>query len=148
MWVVTRVTPEGDLPGLLLEALRPIQHRLHAERTLSSGKLGILRRLVETDRATAGDLARRLHVSPQAVSLSTRELEGLGLIARARDDEDRRRIWFAITDAGRAWYEQEHLAGQAWLERAIAEQLTRDEVRALAAAVPVLAKLVDEGADD
>lgn len=145
---MTHQTPEDDLPGLLLEALRPIQRRLHAERTLSAGKLGILRRLVETDRATAGDLAKRLHVSPQAVSLSTRELETLGLIARARDDEDRRRIWFAITDAGRVRYEQEHLAGQVWLERAIAEQLTRAEVRALAAAVPALAKLVDEGADE
>lgn len=148
MCVVTRQTPKGDLPGLLLDALRPIQRRLHAERTLSSGKLGILRRLVETDRATAGDLAKRLHVSPQAVSLSTRELEDLGLIARARDDEDRRRIWFAITNAGRARYEEEQLVGQVWLERVIAEQLTRAEVRALAAAVPALAKLVDEGADD
>lgn len=139
---------DPDLPGLLLDALRPIQRRLHAERTLSIGKLGILRHLTESDRATAGELAKRLHVSPQAVSLSTRELEGLELIVRARDDEDRRRIWFAITEAGRARYDQEHRAGQDWLARAISERLSTTQAQALAAAIPALVTLVDEGADD
>lgn len=139
---------DPDLPGQLLDVLRPIQRRLHAERTLSAGKLGILRHLSEADRATAGELAKRLHVSPQAISLSTRELEDLELIARARDDEDRRRIWFAITATGRERYDHEHRVGQAWLARAISERLTPTQVRALAAAIPALAKLVDEGADD
>lgn len=143
---MTRQT-DPDLPGLLLDALRPIQRRLHAERTLSSGKLGILRHLTEADRATAGELAKRLHVSPQAISLSTRELEDLGLIARARDDEDRRRIWFAITEAGRERYDHEHRAGQVWLALAISERLSTAEVRALAVAIPALTKLVDEDAD-
>lgn len=143
---MTRPTPDPDLPGRLLDALRPLQRRLHAERTLSAGKLGILRHLIDIEHATSGDLARRLHVSPQAVSLSTRELEGLALIVRTQDEEDRRRHWFAITDAGRERYEQEHLAGQAWLAQAIAQRLTTSEARALAAAVPALAKLVDEDA--
>lgn len=139
---------DPDLPGQLLDALRPIQRRLQAERTLSIGKLGILRHLTETDRATAGELAKRLRVSPQAISPATRELEDLELIARHRDDEDRRRIWFAITDAGRARYDHEHLAGQAWLAQAIAERLTATQAQALAAAVPALVELVAEDVDD
>lgn len=138
---------DPDLPGRLLDALRPIQRRLHAERTLSVGKLGILRHLTETDRATAGELAKRLHVSPQAISLSTRELEDLELIVRAKDDEDRRRSWFAISEAGRERYDHEHRAGQVWLAQAISERLSTADARALAAAIPALAKLVDEGAD-
>lgn len=141
---MTSATPP-DLPELLLDALCPIQRRIHGERTLSVGKIGILRHLTEVGRATAGDLAKHVRVSPQAVSLATRELESLGLVVRERDEVDRRRTWFALTDAGRARYEVESTAGHAWLAEAIERRLTAAEARTLTAAVPVLAKLV---ADD
>lgn len=144
---MARPTPDQDLPEALLEALRPLQHRLNAQRTLSVGKLGILRHLTRTGRATAGELATRIRVSPQAISLSTRELEGLGLIVRTRDEDDRRRSWFALTDVGRERYEQEHLAGRMWLEKAIDERLGETERRALAAAVPAFRRLAEEDAD-
>lgn len=112
------------------------------------GKLGVLRHLKEHDRATAGELAARIRVSPQATSLSTRELEELGLIERTRDDEDRRRIWFTLTDAGRARYEAEHRAAHAWLSSAIESRLTAAEARKIAAAIPTLLKLTEDDADD
>lgn len=127
----------------LLDAIRPLQRQLAAQRSLSAGKFGILRRLTETTRATTGELAGRIQVSPQAVSLSTRELEELGLIVRERDDEDRRRVWFVLTEAGRTRYEQEHVAGRAWLAEALDQHLTGAEQRRLAAAVPLLNKLTE-----
>jgi DNA-binding MarR family transcriptional regulator len=72
-------------------------------------------------------------VSPQAISLSTRELEDLGLIVRSRDDEDRRRLWLTLTEAGGTRYEQENLATQAWLATAIEQRLTKAEMQTLAA---------------
>jgi DNA-binding MarR family transcriptional regulator len=139
---------EDRLPDRLLETIRSLRRRLDAERTLSAGKLGILHHLTEVPRATAGELARRLRVSPQAISLAARELEALGLILRNQDDEDRRRVWFALAPSGRARYWEENSAALTWLSGALDERLTPAEVHALAAALPVLAKLVDEGADD
>lgn len=140
---MTSQTADPELPGRLLEALRPLQRQLNSVRSLSTGKLGILRHLTEAGRATTGELATRIRVSPQAISLSTRELEELGLVTRARDEVDRRRIWFVLTDAGRERYEQEHLAGQAWLAQAIEQRLSKTEADALAAAVPALMKLTE-----
>ncbi|WP_235734587.1 MarR family winged helix-turn-helix transcriptional regulator [Nocardioides alcanivorans] len=142
-----RKQPDSSVPRLLLDALRPIQRELNAQRTVSTGKLGILRHLVDGDRATTTELAARIRVSPQAVSLATRELESLGLIARTQDAEDRRRAWFVLTDAGRARYDAELLTGVDWLAKAIDQRLTADEAQRLADAIPALAKLTAEDLD-
>src|SRR3546814_13778212 len=92
-------------PRLLLEALRPLQRELNARRTLSIGKLGILRHLSVNGPATTGQLATRIRVSPQGISLATRELEELGLIERPPDDSDRRKVWVRITGPGRGRHE-------------------------------------------
>lgn len=132
-----------DTPRLLIDVLRPLQRELNSQRTLSLGKLGILRHLAETDRATTGELATRIQVSPQGVSLATRELEELGLIERTRDDDDRRKVWFVITDAGRSRREVELRAGEGWLATAIETKLTAAEAKALAKAIPALGKLTE-----
>lgn len=133
----------GPLPSALLATIHPLQRQLNTQRTLSMGKLGILRHLAENDRASTGELAVRINVSPQAISLAARELEDLGLIERARDERDRRRWWFVITTAGRERCVAEHRAGETWLARTMAERLTEAEVQSIAAAVPALAKLTE-----
>jgi DNA-binding MarR family transcriptional regulator len=47
-------------------------------------------------------LRRQLGVSRPTVSRMLRSLEELGLVARERDSHDRRQIFVALTDAGRA----------------------------------------------
>ncbi len=133
-----------SVPHLLLKALHPLQRELNTQRTLSTGKIGILRHLCDAGRATTGELADRIQVSPQGVSLATRELEQMGLIGRTQDAADRRKVWFELTAAGRERYESELLAGESWLAQAIETRLTSAEAKALAAAVPALAKLTGE----
>ncbi|NYG58876.1 DNA-binding MarR family transcriptional regulator [Nocardioides daedukensis] len=131
-------------PRLLLEALRPLQRELNARRTLSIGKLGILRHLSVDGPATTGQLATRIRVSPQGISLATRELEELGLIERTQDEADRRKVWFRITEQGRERHDQESFAGQDWLEQAIRDRLTPTEATALTAAIPALLRLTGD----
>ena len=130
-----------DLVSDMLEALHPLLARMRAERTLSPGKVGILHHLSQQGRATSAELAAVVRVSPQAISLSTRELEELGFIERVPDATDRRRSWIVLTDSGRAKLQEEARTGEQWMARAITEQLSSAERENLKAAIPVLKKL-------
>ncbi|WP_159701524.1 MarR family winged helix-turn-helix transcriptional regulator [Arthrobacter sp. 18067] len=129
------------MTGSFFEALIPLLRRRNAERTLSPGKLGVLRHLAEQGRATTSELAAIIQVSPQAISLAARELERLQLVMRVPDAEDRRRIWIEITEVGRQKLAQELAAGEGWLDQAIREKLTKDERETLHAAIVILWKL-------
>jgi DNA-binding MarR family transcriptional regulator len=142
------VSGDQALTHSLFEALHPLLRQLNAERTISPGKIGVLRHLAERGRATTTELAVVVRVSPQAISLAVRELEGLGFVERAPDADDRRRAWIEITPAGRQKLARESSAGQGWLGRAVTERLSPDERKSLAAAIPVIRKLGAEPSND
>ena len=123
------------------ETLYPLLRRLNSERTISPGKMGVLRHLAEHGRATTSELAISGQVSPQGISLAARELERWQFVVRVPDAADRRRTWIELTDAGRQKLREESSAGQEWLDRAIREHLTPDEQRTLESVIPVLKKL-------
>lgn len=121
--------------------LYPLIATMRAERTLSPGKVGILHHLSVNGRATTAELAAAVQVSPQAISLSTRELEELRLISRIRDDEDRRRTWIVPTEAGAQMLARELSAGEERITHAIIERLSHEERAILVLAIPVLRKI-------
>lgn len=125
----------------LLDVLRPLLRRLQAERTISSGKLGILRYLADQGRATTSELALAIQVSPQGISLAARELLALNFVERTPDEHDRRKVWLHLTETGRQKLAEEQQAGNMWLDKAVSEQLTHREREILKAAIPVLAKI-------
>lgn len=49
-------------------------------------------------RMTAGELARRGHLSPGAVTAALDRLERAGYVRRVRDEVDRRRVFVEVTD--------------------------------------------------
>jgi hypothetical protein len=67
------------------ETLHPLLRRLNAERTISPGKMGVLRHLAEKGRATTSELAIVGQVSPQGISLAARELERSQFVVRVPD---------------------------------------------------------------
>jgi DNA-binding MarR family transcriptional regulator len=139
---------DQKLTHSFFETLHPLLGRLNAERTISPGKLGVLRHLAEHGRATTSELAIVGRVSPQGISLAARELERSQFVVRVPDEGDRRRVWIELTDAGRQKLAQESAAGHGWLDRAIAERLTPDEQKRLEAVIPILRKLSSEGSGD
>jgi DNA-binding MarR family transcriptional regulator len=62
----------------------------------------VLTSLAEQGQASQAALGRRLWIDPSDLHAIAAELERAGLIARARDPEDRRRNVVTITAAGRA----------------------------------------------
>ena len=133
---------------VLREALRPIWRQLTAGRSISVGKIGVLAYLSKHGQTSASTLAAAEKISPQAIANAVRELESLGLVVRTPDEQDRRRIWIELTDAGRERLAQERSQGLDWLEHAIAERLTNEEKETLDSVVPILRKLVDDAPVD
>lgn len=138
---------DAAIAGDLLDVLYPLVRRLRAVRTLSPGKSGILNHLKRHGAATGSELAAAIHVSPQAVSLGTHDLEANTYIERVPDPEDRRKTRFSITAAGIARLREERRLAEDWITAKTAESLTEAELEALLSAIPVLRKIGMDQAD-
>lgn len=131
---------EAGLARELREALRPIWRRLMTERSVSMSRLTVFSYL-RYESLTAADLARREHVSPQAMTSILHALEEEGHIERERDPDDRRRILVKLTPLGRRAAERELSSGQDWLAECIDAALDEADREVLGSAVRVLRKL-------
>lgn len=142
-------SPHDSSPAIeFLDALRPVMDRLRAERTLSQGKVGILRHLKEHGPATISELATAIQVSNQGASLGVRDLEALGNVTRTPDASDRRKVWITITPAGEQTLEKEIQAARLLLHTAVEESLDEAEQATLIAAIPVIRKLANSILDE
>lgn len=104
----------------------------------------VLRHLDRKGPMTSSDLAVRRGVRPQTMSVTVKELLAAGYVEGAPHPEDGRKVLLHLTDAGRTAVTQDR-AGRV---RRIAEGLRADrpeeDLQALAAALPVLARLVGD----
>ena len=66
------------------------------------GQNTVLEALWDADGLTPGELAERLHVSTPTVVKSATRMEATGLVARRRDETDRRLVRLFLTDRGRS----------------------------------------------
>ena len=86
---------------LVLAACRRRQiHEPVARVRLSTHLAGILEHLDPVRPIAAGELARRLGVTPGTMSLQLSRLIGLRLVTRTRDESDGRRALLRLTGAG------------------------------------------------
>jgi DNA-binding MarR family transcriptional regulator len=63
--------------------------------------LGVLLRSGAPYRLTAGELSRRCRVTAGATTQRVTAMEGMGLVERSREPEDRRTVLVGLTAAGR-----------------------------------------------
>ncbi|MEU8243175.1 MarR family transcriptional regulator [Actinoplanes missouriensis] len=97
-------SPRGyELGYLVLHAGRLVQNAVEeaaVEAGMPAMDLLALYILGEHEGLTGGALARLLHVQQSSITPLADRLEAAGLIERARDDSDRRRVWLCPTDKG------------------------------------------------
>ena len=123
--------------GLLLRRMRQIP--TDDELTLSES--AALARLDRGGPTTAATLARADQISPQSMGATLASLESRGLIERAADPDDGRRVILSATDAGLQVLRERRNARTDELARALSSGFSPEELEQLLAAAPLLERL-------
>jgi DNA-binding MarR family transcriptional regulator len=123
--------------GLLLRRLRQVP--TGDELTLSES--AALARLDRGGPATAAELARLEQISPQSMGATLASLESRGLIERAADPDDGRRVILSVNDAGLQLLGDRRNARTERLAEALSSRFTPAELDQLVAVAPLLERL-------
>ncbi|HUA70001.1 MAG TPA: MarR family transcriptional regulator [Solirubrobacteraceae bacterium] len=123
--------------GLLLRRLRQIP----TGDDLTLPESSALARLDRGGPATGATLARAEQISPQSMGATLAALEARGLIERASDPEDGRRVILSITETGLQILRDRRNARTEQLARALSSGFSPAELEQLRAAGPLLERL-------
>jgi DNA-binding MarR family transcriptional regulator len=128
--------------------LRPVLLRLSRELRQETEQLGVTSRqvtLLWLIRGNPGmslrELAAEERISAPALSGYVDRLEKAGLLARVRDESDRRRVGLALTDQGERLLRRVRARRTTWLADRL-RGLDDDELAAIEAAIEPLGKLL------
>jgi DNA-binding MarR family transcriptional regulator len=128
--------------------LRPVLLRLSRELRQETEQLGVTSRqvtLLWLIRGNPGmslrELAAEERISAPALSGYVDRLEKAGLVARVRDEGDRRRVGLALTDEGERLLKRVRARRTTWLADRL-RGLDDDELAAIEAAIEPLGKLL------
>ena len=110
---------------------------------LSAGALAVLGRVRRDGPLAAKDLARLEHLQPPSVTRIVDRLSTLGLVDRTAHPTDGRACLVAMTDAGHRFSDETLDQRTAWLATRL-DLLTADELAAIEAALPALARLAEQ----
>jgi DNA-binding MarR family transcriptional regulator len=120
--------------------------RLRSERgetQLEGTRLTVLGHLLRHGDLAAGDLAAANGVRPQSMTRTLADLEGRGLVERARDRDDGRRHVFTLTPEGLAALSAEMRPRDRWLAAAMERYLSPTEQHLLVLAAELMERLAD-----
>ena len=135
-------------PVALANDLRPILLRLSRELRKETEDLGVTGRQVTLlwlirnhPGLSLRELAAEERISAPALSGHVDRLEKAGLIERARDDADRRRVGLTLTEEGAKLLKRVRARRTSWLADRL-KGLEPDELEAIEAAIDPLRALL------
>jgi DNA-binding MarR family transcriptional regulator len=126
--------------GKLKRRLR--EHGSGGDLTLS--QVSVILRLESEGSATVSSLARAEGMRPQSMATVIAALQTAGLVSGAPDPGDGRQTLLSLSKTCRKLIEEGRAARQDWLTRTIQSKLSAQEQEKLAAAVELLARLVED----
>ncbi len=130
----------GELRALLGRLSRRLrQTSVGGEMTLSQAS--VLSLLEREGLATPGALATKERITPQSMGTILVSLEELGLVSRASDPTDGRRLVVSLTEAGLQVIHGARRQKEERLAQALATHFTNEEQQVLRAALPLLERL-------
>jgi DNA-binding MarR family transcriptional regulator len=111
---------------------------------LTPSQIAVIIRLEKDGPSTTSALARDAGMRPQSMGTTIAALEALGLVSGVPDTIDGRQTILSLTEQCRTRLTQGRALRQDWLSRTIDDRLSADEQTQLAAAMPLLQRLVGE----
>ena len=100
---------EKSLPMALLRAREVVMRgfrRVLREHELNEQEWRIMRALVEVERIEIGELAERVFILKPSATRTVKNLQARGIVSRTRCDNDQRRAFIGLTEAGRALFDE------------------------------------------
>jgi len=138
------VTEPEALASDLRVVIGQLLRRLRAERRdLSLAQVTVLGRLDRVGPCGVSDLAAGERLRPQSMAATVAALLAAGLVSRAPDPGDRRRVLIALTPAGVEALAGDRRRREGWLAEAIERDLSPGERRVLADATALLARIAE-----
>ena len=117
--------------------------RLQAVGYITASQLSALTSIDKHGPLSLGELAAIEQVAPPSMTRIAARLEESGLVERRADATDRRVARVVITDGGLTLLDQTRTRRDLFLARRL-QQLSEDELEALARALPMLERLASE----
>lgn len=117
--------------------------RQQAVGDITPSQLSALASVAKHGELSLGELAALERIAPPSMTRIAARLEEQGLVHRRSDDADRRVARIVISDAGTAVLDETRNRRDAYLAVRI-QELTDDERRTLAQAIPLLERLAAE----
>ncbi|WP_230422134.1 MarR family winged helix-turn-helix transcriptional regulator [Catenulispora pinistramenti] len=108
---------------------------------LTASQLAVLGRLDRDGPASTSDLAKAEHVRPQSMAATIAALDERGMIARRQDPADGRRQLLELTPAADDAVRGSRQARDEWLECALRERFSAEELATVVAALGFLERL-------
>ncbi|MGA0567979.1 MarR family winged helix-turn-helix transcriptional regulator [Rathayibacter sp. KR2-224] len=134
-----------ELSSDLRVAVARLSRRLRAEKAdgdLADGLFSVLALLFREGPKTLGELSDHERVTPPSMNRTVNKLEAAGYVVRQASADDRRKVLFVPTDAGRELVKETRRRRDAWLDRRLAK--LPPQTRALLAdAAAVIRELAD-----
>lgn len=129
--------------GRIARRIRQLYAAADASSDVTFTELAILSRLAREGESSPSALAGTERITAQAIGSSLRTLHERGLVSRAPDARDRRRVMVSISGPGRHTLDsREHVITER-LNEALADGFSRAELQRIASAVPLLERLAD-----
>ncbi|MEY2431113.1 MAG: hypothetical protein QOC92_838 [Acidimicrobiaceae bacterium] len=141
----TTTNEETELATRFRFALLPLIRQLrHQNIDLTASQASALATINRDGPLTVGELAKAEHVSSPMITKIAKGLEEEGLVTRTVDSTDKRVTQLAITKEGERRLERSRSRKNAWLARQL-QGLSRDELAAVEAVIPVLERITERG---
>jgi DNA-binding MarR family transcriptional regulator len=129
--------------GRVGRRLRDLYATMPTAGEVSFAEVSLLSRLRREGSTSPGALAEAEHVTAQAVGSVLGVMQRKGLIDRAPDPTDGRKVVVTLTDAGQHAFDHRGEEVSEHLARVLGQEFTPAERARLAAAVPLLERLAD-----
>jgi DNA-binding MarR family transcriptional regulator len=130
----------GDLRALIGRISRRLRQEDTADE-ISLSQASVLKLLERHGPATPGALAVAERISPQSMGATLATLETVGLVSRAPDPDDGRRVVMTLTSAGEQALNGVRRNREERMARALTDGFTAEERQAFIAALPLLDRL-------
>ena len=139
-------------PDTIAADLRPIVLRLARGLRKETEQVGITARqatllwlIKRSPGLSLAELAAEEDISPPALSGHVDRLEAADLVERVRSSDDRRRVGLRLTNGGLQLVRRVRARRTTWLASRM-RSLTPEELEAIDAALPALARLIGDEA--